>query len=39
LLPAASQPLLWAAGAAWIAAFWGFCAVYGPMLMRPRVGR
>lgn len=36
LLPGASQPLLWAAGIAWVAAFWGFCAVYGPMLMCPR---
>lgn len=37
LFPGASQPLLWAAGIAWIAAFWGFCAVYGPMLLRPRL--
>ncbi|MEZ5787950.1 MAG: NnrS family protein [Xanthobacteraceae bacterium] len=37
LLPDAGQPLLWVAGIAWVAAFWGFCAVYGPMLMRPRL--
>jgi len=37
LMPAASLPLLWTAGIAWVAAFWGFCAVYGPMLMRPRL--
>lgn len=39
LLPATSQALLWASGIAWVAAFWGFCIVYGPMLMRPRAGR
>lgn len=37
LMPAPSQPLMWAAGIAWVAAFWGFCAVYGPMLLRPRL--
>jgi uncharacterized protein involved in response to NO len=37
LLPAFSQPLLWAAMIAWVAAFWGFCVLYGPMIMRPRL--
>lgn len=37
LLPGSSQPLLWASAIAWIAAFWGFCAIYGPMLLRPRL--
>jgi uncharacterized protein involved in response to NO len=37
LLPAFSQPLLWAAAIAWVAAFWGFCILYGPMIMRPRL--
>ncbi len=37
LLPSFSQPLLWAAAIAWVAAFWGFCIVYGPMLLRPRL--
>lgn len=37
LLPALSQPLLWAAAIAWVAAFWGFCGVYGPMILRPRL--
>jgi uncharacterized protein involved in response to NO len=37
LVPALSQPLLWASAIAWVAAFWGFCAVYGPMLLRPRL--
>jgi uncharacterized protein involved in response to NO len=38
LLPAAMLPLLWVAGLAWIAAFAGFLAVYGPMLLRSRLG-
>jgi hypothetical protein len=29
--------LLWAARLALVAAFWGFCAVYGPMLLRLRL--
>jgi uncharacterized protein involved in response to NO len=34
-LPSAfSRELMWAAGACWVAAFWGFCAEYGPMLVR-----
>ena len=37
LLPSLSQPLLWAAAIAWVAAFWGFCGVYGPMILRPRL--
>jgi uncharacterized protein involved in response to NO len=37
LLPSLSQPLLWAAVVAWVAAFWGFCGVYGPMILRPRL--
>lgn len=37
LEPAFGQALLWAAGCAWAAAFLGFCAVYGPMLLRPRL--
>ena len=37
LLPSSSQPLLWAAAIAWVAAFWGFCILYGPMIMRPRL--
>ena len=37
LLPSFSQPLLWAAAIAWVAAFWGFCVIYGPMLLRPRL--
>ncbi|CAL8976344.1 hypothetical protein RHODGE_RHODGE_01105 [Rhodoplanes serenus] len=36
LLPEMATPLLWAAGLAWVAAFWGFCLVYGPLLVRPR---
>jgi uncharacterized protein involved in response to NO len=35
LLPGATVPLLWLAGLAWIAAFCGFLALYGPMLLRP----
>lgn len=35
LVPSFSQPLLWAAAIAWLASFWGFCGVYGPMLVRP----
>jgi uncharacterized protein involved in response to NO len=34
--PEAMIPLLHAAGAAWIAAFWMFAAGYGPLLVRPR---
>jgi len=37
LLPSFSQPLLWVAAIAWVAAFWGFCVIYGPMLLRPRL--
>jgi uncharacterized protein involved in response to NO len=37
LVPSFSQPLLWAAAIAWLASFWGFCGVYGPMLVRPRL--
>ncbi len=29
-------PLLHAAGAAWIGAFWAFAIGYGPLLLRPR---
>jgi uncharacterized protein involved in response to NO len=36
LLPEAAIPLLHAAGAAWIAAFWMFAVGYGPLLARPR---
>ncbi len=36
VLPAFYQPLLMTSGIAWIAAFLGFAAVYGPMLLRPR---
>lgn len=32
----ASMPLLEAAGASWIAAFWMFAIGYGPLLLRPR---
>jgi uncharacterized protein involved in response to NO len=32
----AAVPLIEAAGAAWIAAFWLFAVGYGPVLMRPR---
>jgi uncharacterized protein involved in response to NO len=35
-LPFAAIPLLHAAGAAWIAAFWMFAATYGPLLWRAR---
>lgn len=38
LLPALLLPLLWIAGVAWIAAFAGFVLLYGPMLLRPRLG-
>ncbi len=34
--PALYNPLLWTAGAAWIAAFGGFLILYGPMLLSPR---
>jgi uncharacterized protein involved in response to NO len=36
LLPQLYLPLLGAAGLAWAAAFGGFAAVYGPMLVSPR---
>jgi uncharacterized protein involved in response to NO len=36
LIPEASVPLIHAAAAAWIAAFWAFAVGYGPYLMRPR---
>ncbi|MFO1060133.1 MAG: NnrS family protein [Dongiaceae bacterium] len=36
LLPSQTLPLLWVAGVAWLAAFGGFLAAYGPMLLRPR---
>jgi uncharacterized protein involved in response to NO len=36
VLPDAMIPLLHAAGAAWIAAFWMFAAGYGPLLSRAR---
>lgn len=35
--PGAWTPLVWAGGIAWIAAFAGFVAIYGPMLLSPRV--
>jgi uncharacterized protein involved in response to NO len=34
--PALYDPLLWIAGATWIAAFGGFLVLYGPMLLTPR---
>jgi uncharacterized protein involved in response to NO len=34
--PSAAMVLLQAAGAAWLAAFWGFALGYGPLLLRPR---
>jgi uncharacterized protein involved in response to NO len=34
-----TMPLLHAAGAAWIAAFWIFAVGYGPSLWRPRAGK
>jgi uncharacterized protein involved in response to NO len=34
--PEATIPLLQAAGAAWVVAFWMFAAGYGPILVRPR---
>ena len=38
-LPSAfGRELMWAAGACWVAAFWGFCAEYGPMLVRGKKG-
>ncbi len=37
LLPASAEPLLWMAAIAWAAAFLGFCLLYGPMLLRPRL--
>lgn len=39
LAPQHTMLLLPAAGIAWIAAFLGFAAVYGPMLAQPRVDR
>jgi uncharacterized protein involved in response to NO len=36
LAPGAAEPLLWGAALAWIAAFGGFAAVYGPYLTSPR---
>ncbi|MBL8659533.1 MAG: NnrS family protein [Rhodospirillales bacterium] len=36
LLPAFYHPLLMTSGLAWLAAFLGYAAVYGPMLLRPR---
>jgi uncharacterized protein involved in response to NO len=36
LLPESAIPLLHAAGAAWIAAFWMFAGCYGPLLAHPR---
>lgn len=35
--PAAWEPLVWTSGLAWIAAFAGFVALYGPMLISPRI--
>jgi uncharacterized protein involved in response to NO len=37
MLPEYSGPFVWTSGTAWIAAFGGFVAIYGPMLMRPRI--
>jgi uncharacterized protein involved in response to NO len=37
LLPDWTHALLHVAAFAWIAAFGGFCLVYGPMLLRPRI--
>ncbi len=37
LLPGLSQVLVHVAAFAWIAAFGGFCLLYGPMLLRPRI--
>lgn len=31
-----SDMMLWAAGLCWVAAFGGFCVVYGPMILTPR---
>jgi len=39
LVPDWTSPLLHVAACAWIAAFGGFAAVYGPMLLRPRVNQ
>ena len=36
-MPEAWTPLVWTAGLAWIAAFAGFVAIYGPMLLSPRI--
>ncbi|MEX2451477.1 MAG: NnrS family protein [Rhodospirillales bacterium] len=35
--PEATRELLIAGGLTWIAAFLGFCVIYGPMLLKPRV--
>lgn len=35
-LPEAYDELLWLSGLAWLAAFTGFVAIYGPYLLRPR---
>jgi uncharacterized protein involved in response to NO len=37
LLPHWAHALLHVAAFTWIAAFGGFCLVYGPMLLRPRI--
>jgi uncharacterized protein involved in response to NO len=37
LMPSFAFPLVYAAGFAWVAAFGGFAAVYGPILLRPRI--
>jgi len=39
LVPDWTSPLLHVAACAWIAAFGGFAAVYGPMLLRPRLNQ
>ena len=36
VFPGTMIPLLYAAGAAWVAAFWMFAVGYGPLLSRPR---
>lgn len=35
-VPAAGQTILWLSGLCWLAAFWGFAVVYGPLLTAPR---
>ena len=37
LMPASASGLLHLAFFAWIGAFGGFCLLYGPMLLRPRL--